>query len=327
MSGSEVRRLCVGDHAVVDLEAGRLGELDGRADADADHDQRRPAARCRRRRARRGSPGRRARRTPGRRCRTGSRPRAPGAGPRRRPATSSPSTRRSGRVSISTTVTLAPCVARGRGHLQPDPAGADHDHAAAAVHAGRAAASDSVQRAQVVDARCCRSPARRAGAPASRWPAAACRSAAARRRRSVTVCAWPGRCAVASDAEDQLDVVGGVPVPRRGRTPCPADPCRAGSPWTAAAARTGRSVSSPTSTTRPVKPSPRSVSAALAPASEAPTITNVRSSVIRLSLPHQPHTVNHDPQTGTVQPGGDLRWPAAGARPAPRGRSARRPGR
>ena len=52
MSGSLVRSACVDEHAVVDVEPGRLGELGAGPDADADHDRvggelarRRPAVR------------------------------------------------------------------------------------------------------------------------------------------------------------------------------------------------------------------------------------------------------------------------------------------
>ena len=75
-------------------------------------------------------------------------------------------------------------------------------------------------------------------------------------------------------AEDQLHVVARRTTPPRARTPCREDRCRAGSPWTAAAARTaGRSRRRSARSGRR-SPRLRSVSAALAPASDAPTITN-----------------------------------------------------
>ena len=57
----------------------------------------------------------------------------------------------------------------------------------------------------------------------------------------------------------------------------------------------GRSVSSPISTIRPAKPSARSVSAALAPASDAPTMTNVRSSAHDAQPTHPPSTAQCQP--------------------------------
>ena len=114
-----------------------------------------------------------------------------------------------------------------------------------------------------------------AGAARRRWPAAAGRSAsrsppssvdlAARRRRGRPRCAEP-----------QLDVVLVVEA----ASSCTQIFSRSASPrrysLDSGGRSYGRSASAPISTMRPSKPSSRRVSAALAPARPAPTITNVR---------------------------------------------------
>ena len=125
--------------------------------------------------------------------------------------------------------------AGGRGGLQADPAPADdHDPGAGAERGLEAVAV--VEGAQVVHAVRGRRRAPAAGAGWRRWRAAACRSAAGRRRRCTS--SWARRSSAVTVVPSRRSTwcsayqLGGCTKTRVAARRCPA-----GSPWTAVAAR------------------------------------------------------------------------------------------
>ena len=110
--------------------------------------------------------------------------------------------------SISTTVTVAPCVRAAA--ASPGRSSRRRRRPPGRRSRSVVTQASAWARAQVVDAGDVR-PGTSSGAPATRSPAAACRSAAARRRPGSTVCA-AGSSAVAGAPSRQLDVVARVPV-------------------------------------------------------------------------------------------------------------------
>ena len=165
--------------------------------------------------------------------------------------------------------------AGGGGGLQPDPAGADHHDPGGRWKAAliRSLSPGGAGRGRHRGQR----PVQKAAAARIRWPAAAWRT-------YLPPSARPTSCAARSMAVTVSRGAG----PRRarrtspadGRRPSPARPCRAGSPSTAAGAHTA--ARSPCRSGQPGRRNPpsRSVSAALAPARLAPTMTCVLSVVM-----------------------------------------------
>ena len=162
--------------------------------------------------------------------------------------------------------------AGGGGQFHPDPARADHHHVPAALgEAGRAGGGCPPPSGKCVTPS---SPLPGKGSERGLDPVASSREPYSSRPPSRQAHGAGGRIDPGDrNAQPELDVVLPVPAAPAPRAGPPRRPCRAGTPSTAAGAGRDGAASAASRTTGPVKPSARSVLAAVAPASPPPTIT------------------------------------------------------